>query len=531
MGVYIYLNILPDKIGEKEWENVYEESLKLIQAYSFMDSSVDVETYGIPWRYAHCAEEKEMETDFNETSKGWHVFGDYRTMLGAESFQLFKEIKLYRKQNNNEECADIVADLINTQVFYSEKNMQVPVISSNVFGNKTQGLPHHIHLLAIACLIESRFPKFAALWGDVSIGQMKKAIDWANSILVNPIHLTERANNEKMLERIRKIIQDEVIALKTFMALTMHGKDFRLGEFVRGKFSSDTIRTYFTGHLSEYNVETIGFHNSLSDFFNLGFSMDMACEICVLDANGCQFDAQAFTEVVLSMLWPGDKAYDHDTTYLDYGPERTTPDTVYSQLGGAFLEMAGFQESIKPNLSYDDVKAILQDKLGGVVEFPSLLENEKYNYDELDDTEVDDLFAQLKENVNKVDAENEYAIFDLDDLILWKKNDSLHPEIERALNRIRNFVREIMETRPDLYDEFHAFDDHDKIKRLIHLNNNFYIRKKTWDFYIDHIHQIDLIDTVFGILLIEADLSNTNKLCKAIVNNVELLKEYIQIRV
>lgn len=77
MGVYIYLNILPDKIGEKEWENVYEESLKLIQAYSFMDSSVDVETYGIPWRYAHCAEEKEMETDFNEASKGWHVFGDY----------------------------------------------------------------------------------------------------------------------------------------------------------------------------------------------------------------------------------------------------------------------------------------------------------------------------------------------------------------------------------------------------------------------------------------------------------------------
>src|SRR5690625_7569242 len=88
---------------------------------------------------------------FNETSKGWHVFGDYRTMLGAESFRLFKEIKVYRKQNNdNEECADIVADLINTQVFYNDKSMHVLVISSNVLCKKKHALSHSILLLAIS---------------------------------------------------------------------------------------------------------------------------------------------------------------------------------------------------------------------------------------------------------------------------------------------------------------------------------------------------------------------------------------------
>src|SRR5699024_9693012 len=92
MGVYIYLNILPDKIGEKEWENVYEESLKLIQAYSFMDSSVDVETYGIPWRYAHCAEEKEMETDLMKRLKDGMYLETIEQCLERNHFSFLKKL-------------------------------------------------------------------------------------------------------------------------------------------------------------------------------------------------------------------------------------------------------------------------------------------------------------------------------------------------------------------------------------------------------------------------------------------------------
>jgi len=529
MGVYITLNILPNKIGKKEWENVYGESLKLIQGYSFMDSSVDVETYGIQWQFVHRTEEREMEHAFGKKSRGWHVFGDYKTMLAAESFGLFRDIEIYRNgKNDHENCDDILAELINNKVYYNQEHQQIPVNSIDVFNNKTQGFPHHIYLLGIACLIESRFPKYAAIEGDVSIGQMKKAIDWANSILENPIYLTERADNLKVLDRISSIVQDEFVVLKSFMGLTMHGEDFRLGEFIREQFNTDTICAYFTNQFREYDVETLGFHSILTDFFHLGFSIEMACEICVLNSKGCQYDAEIFAEAVLSMQWPKEKGDLSNETHLDLEPYRTTPDTVDSQFGEIILKMAGVQESVRSNISYEEVKDVLQAKLGKLVDITELLKNNEKNYDEAEDSEIDKLISQLEENMNKLTPESTaYTISDLDNLILWEKGDTLHPTIEKELERLKEFVNETIGNNSELYAEFHSYDDHTKVKKLIQLNRYFYLRKETWDYYIDHIHQTDLIDTLYGILVIKADERNANKLCKAVINNVSLLKEYV----
>ena len=40
MGIMIILEIIPDKIKNSEWEQVYEEALKLVEAYPFMDKIV-----------------------------------------------------------------------------------------------------------------------------------------------------------------------------------------------------------------------------------------------------------------------------------------------------------------------------------------------------------------------------------------------------------------------------------------------------------------------------------------------------------
>ena len=41
MGVMIELDIVPEKIDAAEWERVYEETLILLNEYSFMDKIVD----------------------------------------------------------------------------------------------------------------------------------------------------------------------------------------------------------------------------------------------------------------------------------------------------------------------------------------------------------------------------------------------------------------------------------------------------------------------------------------------------------
>lgn len=310
-------------------------------------------------------------------------------MLSAESFSLFRNIESYREEiNTNEHSDDILAALINQKVFHNQEKFRIPVNSTRVFDGKTQGLPYHIYLLAVACLLESRFPKQVAVQGDISIGQMKKAIDWANTILHKPIQLTERVNNKRLLDRIRDIVRNDVTALKSFMRLIMHENNFALGEFVRDQFCPSTISAYYTERFNEYDVNMAGFHDLLSSFFNLGFGIETACDIGVLDPDGCRYNAKDFAETVLSMGWIGGENYAENVMPLAHNdPESEEPETVHSQFGKALIKMSGFQEHIKSNLSLDDVGAILQSKLGHLVEIEPLLNHEKNENDrELDTT-------------------------------------------------------------------------------------------------------------------------------------------------
>ncbi|MDC3413865.1 hypothetical protein NC797_08755 [Aquibacillus sp. 3ASR75-11] len=530
MGVYVLMDILPNKIGKEEWESVYEESLELIKAYPFMDSTVDYETYRVPWKYVHRPTEEEMEFGYKDFYLGWHVFGDYETMLSAESFGLFRNIEAYRKDITVKDGSDdILAELINLEVFYDEKNHHIPVGTANVFDGKTQGFPYHIYILAIACLVESRFPKHAVVRGDVSIGQMKKAIDWANTILKKPIQLTERTNNEKFLQRIIDIVQDDRTALRSFMSLTMHKKDFTLGNLVREKFSQDVINAYYTDLFRQYDVNMMGFHNTLRGFFNLGFSIEKACEICVLNLNGCCFDAKDFAETVLSMRWSDEKgSYADGEIPLTYNETHSdVPETVYSQFGKTMLIAAGLQEKMKSELSYEDVGNILHSKLGHKVEIEPMLVNEQDN-DDSDDDSFSQLFSRLKGEVSReINEPSENTISDLNNLILWKKGDTIHPTLEHGISHLKDFVTKFIKNNDDLLHQFQEYTDYEKIQKLIQLNRFFYIRKETWEFYIENINDTNMINAILGILSVKAEEVSINKLCKAIVNNVDLLKKYI----
>ncbi len=121
----------------------------------------------------------------------------------------------------------------------------------------------------------------------------------------------------------------------------------------------------------------------------------------------------------------------------------------------------------------------------------------------------------------------EYTIDDPDYLILWKKEDHLHPRIEDGIKRLKEFISEFIKNNSDLFDEFHRNTDREKIQKLIKANTYFHIRKETWDYYIENLYQTDMINAVLCILGIKAEEISINRFCKAVVNNVDLLQEYI----
>jgi hypothetical protein len=312
-------------------------------------------------------------------------------------------------------------------------------------------------------------------------------------------------------------------ALEAFIPLTFHDRNFQLGEFVRKHFSMGTVFFYYKERFNMYKPEQIGFRNHLRDFINLGFSLEMACYICVLESDGCHCDPDDFIEAVLSLDWGTEKESPH-TDFLFKDADSEEPDTVASQFGSVFMEMSGIQESVKSDMTYKEAAAVLAEKLGRTVDIDEKIKEEKEA-----ESEIEALMKEL--GLDGADLEKKqkevYDIDDLDDLAGWTRGDTVRPNLEALMGDIKEFIHKTMKENEAYIQKFQSLDERGKMNLLIKSNSYFYIRKKAWDQIIENIHDPRLSNANFTVLTIKADELNTNKLCKALVNNQELLQEYI----
>lgn len=520
MGVFIYLEIMPHQIEEKAWESVYEETLELIHAYPFIDTIFDKETYHCNWQFLRRTEERGLA--YADGQLGWHTVGDERTLRLAESFFFVKNLQFYRDHSAKVGNYDDI--LFSKRLLFSLEMEDFKVDDVTVFDSKTQGEPFHIPLLAIACLVESRFPQHAIVRGDVTIGQMKRAVEWANSVLKIPITITKRVDSSHLLERIRRKITDENLALDILFEVTMEENDAKLGEFIREEFSEEAIVAYFMKGFKESKIGTIGFSNRLHEYIRLGFRLEELCDLCVLDEKGCQYDAKTFIKAVMSLEWKADG--NPMATLLDRGDE---PETVYSQFGKAFAVMAGFKEPLYAVLSRAEVAEVLRTKLDTRFEISKLLDDLLTEKEEENEQETSVLDEFLERFADEFEEEEKvtYDVVWLDDLMGWKKGDALAPNIEQAVVGVKEFVEKSLMENVDFYELFQKRSDTDKKRTLIQHNDYFYLHEKTWRTIFDKIEDEHFTNRVLGILTIVAEEMNRNKLCKALINNQDLFEEYI----
>jgi hypothetical protein len=234
MHTFIRMDIMPYQIDPHAWKEVYAEALALVRAYPFLDHDLDGNI--------RRTQERELLIRTDRVV-GWRTSGDLRSMTQAQSFSLVQDLHFYR--NKGSDHIDHYDDILHAGVFdhFSKKDQQryaQPSIAV-VFDARTNLLPYHIPLLAIACLIEHRFPRHAMVYGDIELEQMKQATDWATSILQCPILLPERADQHKLLDRITPMFRQETGRLAAFLECTLHPYDQQLDAFVRSHFRKKTI--------------------------------------------------------------------------------------------------------------------------------------------------------------------------------------------------------------------------------------------------------------------------------------------------
>ena len=259
MGTYIRLSVLPEEISQQDWKRVYKETVILMQAYDFAEIK---EKKLFDTQIPVYVKSKEHE----EPSRFWRTCGNLGSKKFAETFRLYSDIKMYREAApafNNE--TDIL------------KGYESSVV---VFNAKTQGYPYHLYILAIAMLIESRFPKFASVSGDIDHLQCVKAKQWADTHLSTPIKLPLRVDPQQLLNRFSPENESEKIELIEKWTIADQEK---IMEIVYKNSDNETFHNWIKEKLVKYSSPTqIGAVKLLVYYLNLVKEPDslffMACK-------------------------------------------------------------------------------------------------------------------------------------------------------------------------------------------------------------------------------------------------------------
>ena len=175
MGIHVQLSADPNQIHPDAWRDVYRESWRVLKAYPN-------EALNAVWREIKGEKVPVYARDLDDVSSlgpGWRVCGDALSKLTAESFA-FPE-NFGRAQPGAPVGTDLLVRAAREGYF----------TGAGLFSEKTQGQPYHLLVLAVATLVENRFPGAALAHGEISVREGEEACD-----------LLERALGERMLPPI-----------------------------------------------------------------------------------------------------------------------------------------------------------------------------------------------------------------------------------------------------------------------------------------------------------------------------------------
>ncbi|MBI5591204.1 MAG: hypothetical protein HY881_12050 [Deltaproteobacteria bacterium] len=209
MGVYLNLIVKFKDISPEKWETTYHESVVLLKQFPaplMRLSRGHQETFMRYFFSSGIVQNDDLENE------NWKIEGDSVSCLHAESFQL------YRRMENN---YFIQREFYDRNVLWADQEY-LGYIDGNgvdVFGDKTQGRPYHLAVLAVGILFESRFPESIYLIGDIKLGYTQEVIAWMNTVLDTPVVMPICLDALRLYTRLNTLYDDSSSLLQRFRAL------------------------------------------------------------------------------------------------------------------------------------------------------------------------------------------------------------------------------------------------------------------------------------------------------------------------
>lgn len=276
MGIFINL-LVSKSVTKAEWEKAYNETLILVNKFPFAEHRSEV-IHGIKTACLVPTKEREFKYGWNEekTRIGWCADGDMNSLRTAEEYFLGKD--LVSDEDYEADAGDALLGAVPAYTSFKWEDDRF-AHTYHLWGNKSQGEPYHMYLLAVACLLEYRLGNKVFIYGDITRGQCKKAVEIANKILEDKIDIPDRCYPKKLFHRIKDLNFTEAEKLEIFSALYLGKQDEEFGGIIRECFSKRAQKEYWKKKFECCVMDTLGFSERLHTFLESGFDLELLCDI------------------------------------------------------------------------------------------------------------------------------------------------------------------------------------------------------------------------------------------------------------
>ena len=434
MGIFIDLYLSKD-VTDEEWAAVYEESLRLAEAFRLMDLQ-ETEAYGSRLVCGIPSAEGDRE-------KGWRAVGDSVTFGMAEA-QFFParlggllEEKRKRRSFLAAPADPLLAAAAGRTMLGWEDGRCMG--SLHLWGNKTQGKAYHLYLLAIGCMVEDRLEGKACVDGDITLGQCRRAVRMATRCLDRPVRLPARCVPERLYRRIRALPLKKREVLNVFHYLYLGVADMEYGKYIREHFTEAEQAAFWKGEFRDLRIGSSGFASALRDYLNLGNSLEELCRyIRFTDRDGTEYYKPFVEAVMRSKVFLRKKDL---RDCLEIDREEETPYSIYTLLA-QFVLSGAKNYSVNRYIPPEEIRETLERFIGGYCDVGGIMAG---FLKEAAKPEPSALLNDLMDK--KVEAQRKkqekYEICGYQELICYEPGDRIEPELEKECLKFFSFCQSL----------------------------------------------------------------------------------------
>lgn len=535
MGIYIYIRI-SKAVQKKEWQKVYKETLQLVQAFPFADER-EVKCRGINTNCLVPTREREDRYGWhNEKIRvGWSTVGDYETMHTAEEYFLSGDI--VEEKDYEADAGDALLGLLPGYLGYDKEDSRFGR-NYKIWGNKTQGEPYHIYLLAIACLIESRLGNKAFVYGDITRAQCEKAVKLANRYLAEPIQMPARCDMDCFWKRVSELPFSEEEHLEIFECFYLGTKNREFGQYIRKMYSEKILDAYWKKKFQNIVVGTLGFAEELKNYLLWGFSLEKLCGFVNYNDkdNIPQYDTFV-KEIMDTKIYLKEKNCE-DVLEIDQDEEQ--PYSIYTVF--AQFAFAGAKNTkVDRYIPIEEIRTVLKKGMDGKCDVDMIIDKYLEKEEELQalgnsKNEISD--QQIEEYCKKNASEllnqameihreifmnerEKYEIVNYEDCISYKHGDTVEPRLLESLQDYFKFYNNLI--TEEYYEELVKKSAVERCEWLVQQNKSLLIRDKDWDKIFGDIEENEeVFARYYPMVRVRVNSRDVQYLVCAIVLNDEL---------